>query len=151
MTMLVQCPDVMSTYIFSVIRQQIIEIWWPLWIMQIRCFPILGFLRTFSMVFWGPHRNSLWQKKFCYNLFQVKPYFAWTIKTIKCLDHYKKSKAARNINLSKSFAIVQKRVDLARVRCYDLETLLNVDVIPSSFLFEEEQLMTKPVKRTLVH
>ena len=31
------------------------------------------------MVFWGPHRNSLWQKKFCCNLFQVKPYFAWTI------------------------------------------------------------------------
>ena len=30
------------------------------------------------MVFWGPHRNSLWPKKFCYNLFQVKPYFAWT-------------------------------------------------------------------------
>ena len=30
------------------------------------------------MVFWGPHRNSLWQKKFCCNLFQVKPYFAWT-------------------------------------------------------------------------
>ena len=46
--------------------------------MQIRCFPILGFLRTFSMVFWGPHKKSLWQKKFCYNLFQVKPYFAWT-------------------------------------------------------------------------
>ena len=59
--------------------QQIIEIWWPFWIMQIRCFPILGFLRTFSMVFWGPHRNSLWQKKLCCNLFQVKPYFAWTI------------------------------------------------------------------------
>ena len=59
--------------------QQIIEIWWPFWIMQIRCFPILGFLRTFSMVFCGPHRNSLWQKKCCYNLFQVKPYFAWTI------------------------------------------------------------------------
>ena len=47
--------------------------------MQIRYFPILGFLRTFSMVFWGPHRNSLWQKKLCCNLFQVKPYFAWSI------------------------------------------------------------------------
>ena len=58
--------------------QHIIEILWPFWIMQIRYFPILGFLRTFSMVFWGPHRNSLWQKKFCCNLFQVKPYFAWT-------------------------------------------------------------------------
>ena len=58
--------------------QQIIEIWWPFWIMQIRYFPILGFLRTFSMVFWRPHRNSLWQKKICCNLFQVKPYFAWT-------------------------------------------------------------------------
>ena len=33
------------------------------------------------MVFWGPHRNSLWQKKLCCNLFQVKPYFAWTIHT----------------------------------------------------------------------
>ena len=55
-----------------------IDIWWPFWIMQIRCFPIMGFLRTFSMVFWGPHRNSLWQNKLCYNLFQVKPYFAWT-------------------------------------------------------------------------
>ena len=43
--------------------QQIIEIWWPFWIMQINCFPILGFLRTFSMIFWGPHRNSLWWKK----------------------------------------------------------------------------------------
>ena len=43
--------------------QQIIDIWWPFWIMQIRCFPILGFLRTFSMVFWGPHRNSLWQQQ----------------------------------------------------------------------------------------
>ena len=42
--------------------QQIIEMWWPFWIMQIRCFPIQGFLRTFKMVFWGPHRNSLWQK-----------------------------------------------------------------------------------------
>ena len=30
------------------------------------------------MVFWGPYRNSLWQKKLCYNLFHVKPYFAWT-------------------------------------------------------------------------
>ena len=30
------------------------------------------------MVFWGPHRNSKWQKKCCCNLFQVKPYFAWT-------------------------------------------------------------------------
>ena len=29
---------------------------------EFRCFPILGFLRTFSMMFWGPHRNSLWQK-----------------------------------------------------------------------------------------
>ena len=44
--------------------QQIIDIWWPFWIMQIRCFPILGFLRTFSMVFWGRHRNSLWQKNY---------------------------------------------------------------------------------------
>ena len=60
--------------------QQIIEIWWPFWIMQIKCFPILGFLRTFSMVFWGPHRNSLWQKKLCCNLFQVKPYYAWTME-----------------------------------------------------------------------
>ena len=60
--------------------QHIIEIWWPFWIMQIRYFPILGFLRTFSMVFWGPHSNSLRQKKLCCNLFQVKPYFAWTIR-----------------------------------------------------------------------
>ena len=58
--------------------QQISKIWWPFWIMQIRYFPLLGFLRTFSMVFWGPNRNTLWQKKLCCNLFQVKPYFAWT-------------------------------------------------------------------------
>ena len=31
---------------------------------------------------------------------------------------------------------------------YDLEKLLEFDLIPSSFLFEEDQLMTKPVKRT---
>ena len=41
-------------------------------------FPILGFLSTFSMVFWGPHRTSLWQKQLCCNLFQVEPYFAWS-------------------------------------------------------------------------
>ena len=34
------------------------------------------------MVFCEPHRNSLWQKKFCYNLFQVKPYFAWTTSAL---------------------------------------------------------------------
>ena len=66
--------------------QQIIEIWWPFWIMQIRYFPILGFLRTFSMVFWGPHRNSLWQKKICCNLFQVKPYFAWSTNVVPVCD-----------------------------------------------------------------
>ena len=37
--------------------------------MHIWCFPILGFLRTFSRVFWGPHRNSLWQT----NLLQFVP------------------------------------------------------------------------------
>ena len=40
--------------------QTIIEIWWPFLIMQIKCFPILGFLRIFSMMFRGPHRDSLW-------------------------------------------------------------------------------------------
>ncbi len=40
--------------------QQFIEIWCPFWIMQIKCVPILGFLRTVSMVFLGHHRNSIW-------------------------------------------------------------------------------------------
>ena len=57
--------------------QQIIEFWWPFWIMQSMWFPVLGFLRTFSIVFWGRQGKSLWQQKNS-NLFQVKPYFAWT-------------------------------------------------------------------------
>ena len=46
--------------------------------MQIRCFPTLEFHRTFSMMFWRPHRKSLWPNILYFNLFQVKPYFAWT-------------------------------------------------------------------------
>ena len=34
------------------------------------------------MVFWGRHRKSLWQKKLCCHLSQVKPYFAWTITAV---------------------------------------------------------------------
>ena len=64
--------------------------------MQIRCFPILGFLSTFRMVFWGPYRNSLWQKKFCYNLFQVKPYFAWTNRVVAAGSEIDKVTSAEN-------------------------------------------------------
>ena len=41
----------------------------------------------------------------------------------------------------------RKRVDIAWVRGYDLEKLVKFNLIPSSYLFEEEQLMTKPIKR----
>ena len=74
----------------------------------------------------------------------------YKLKTFKDLDRCKKSKAAIKIDLSKSVATAQKSVDLARVRGYDLEKLLKFDLIPSSYLFEKDQLMTKPVKRTLV-
>jgi len=51
--------------------------------MRIKIFPQLGFLRTFSMLFWTPHRNCLsWKKKLFYNYF----YF-WLQNELLCLDY----------------------------------------------------------------
>ena len=51
--------------------------WW-----ELNIFPQLGFLRTFSMLFWTPHRNYLSWKKLFYNLFYEKRYFAWTTSVV---------------------------------------------------------------------
>ena len=68
----------------------------------------------------------------------------YKLKTIKDHGHCKKSKAASKIDLS--FATAQKSVDIARCKGYDLEKLPKFDLIPTSYLFQKDQLMNKPIK-----
>jgi hypothetical protein len=72
------------------------------------------------------------------------------LKTFQSIHGKSKSMSTSKRDAIKEYALAQKTMDLARVREYDMEELLKYDLIPSSYLFEEEGLMTKPVKSELM-
>ena len=72
------------------------------------------------------------------------------LKSFKDLGHAQKAKPVTKLDLSKSNAAAQKNLDLARVRGYDMDELLKYDLIDSSYLFDNERLMKRPVKSMLI-
>ena len=72
------------------------------------------------------------------------------LKTFNSIHANKKSATSRKCDVNKECAIALKTMDLARVREYDMKELLKYDLIPTSYLFDSEQLMTKPAKSTLL-
>ncbi len=73
----------------------------------------------------------------------------YKLNTINDLGHCKKSKVAGKNDLSKSLATAQKRVDSTSQSLRSRETpevRIDSPIVP----FEENQLITKPIKRILV-
>ena len=63
---------------------------------------MLGFLGTFSMFFWGHHRNALWPETFCCNVSCLVPNMIdWSICRIRvystCLCAFNCSSSLRDI------------------------------------------------------
>ena len=74
----------------------------------------------------------------------------YKLKTFKSLAHCQKSKPAIKVDLCKSLATARKNSDIIRVRGYDHQYVPKFDLIPSSYLFSEDKLITKPIRRTLI-
>ena len=58
----------------------------------------------------------------------------------------KSSGSGKKAKGKKKCTLAQKQLDLARVRGCDFKQLFKYDIVPSSYLFDENNLMTKPEK-----
>ena len=72
------------------------------------------------------------------------------IKTFSSIHQDKGRKVSAKKTLAKESSQAQKCIELARVRNYNIQELIKYDLVPSSYLFTEEGLRTKPAKSSLV-
>ena len=72
----------------------------------------------------------------------------WNLKTFKSLPGTMPS-VTKKKNVKKEVAEVQKIIDIARVRNYDMHKLFQFDLMTSTYLFDSSGLMTKPTKSEL--
>lgn len=72
-----------------------------------------------------------------------------TFKDIKHEEQKRKSDGSKVMN-KKELAHAQRILEVARVRDYKMDFLLNFDIVHSSYLFEPGLIMTKPTKSELI-
>ncbi len=71
------------------------------------------------------------------------------MKTFKSLSGKMPIDVKKKKNVTKELSEVQKIIDIARVREYDIRKLFKFDLVSSTYLFDDNGLMTKPSKSDL--